>query len=117
MTWALLNFTHTGRSDTRNYRRRKGHDGLAPTGTGKTLAFGLPLIQLIDFNKKDTQGVVICPTRELCSQIYDDFEKLCKYIKGARIASVYGGASIENQIKTIRKGAQIIVATPGGCWI
>lgn len=87
--------------------------GLAQTGTGKTAAFGLPMIQLIDFDLKHTQGVVICPTRELCLQISDDIKKLCKYVKGAKVVAVYGGASIENQRNHIKKGAQIIVATPG----
>lgn len=87
--------------------------GLAQTGTGKTAAFGLPMIQLIDDESKHTQGVVICPTRELCLQISDDMKKLCKYIKGLRVVAVYGGASIELQRKELKKGAQIIVATPG----
>ena len=87
--------------------------GLAQTGTGKTAAFGLPMIQLIDFDLTHTQGVVICPTRELCLQISDDIKKLCKYVKGAKVAAVYGGVSIENQRNQIKKGAQIIVATPG----
>ena len=87
--------------------------GLAQTGTGKTAAFALPMIQLIDFDLKYTQGLVICPTRELCLQISDDITKLCKYVKGARVAAVYGGAAIENQRNQIKKGAQIIVATPG----
>jgi ATP-dependent RNA helicase DeaD len=87
--------------------------GLAQTGTGKTAAFGLPMIQLIDFDLKHTQGLVICPTRELCMQISDDIKKLCKYVKGAKVAAVYGGSSIEKQRNQIKKGAQIIVATPG----
>jgi len=87
--------------------------GLAQTGTGKTAAFGLPMIQLIDFDLKYTQGVVICPTRELCMQISEDINKLCKYVKGAKVAAVYGGSSIEKQRNQIKKGAQIIVATPG----
>jgi len=87
--------------------------GLARTGTGKTAAFALPMIQLIDFRLTHTQGVVICPTRELCLQISDDIKKLCKYVKGAKVAAVYGGASIENQSNQLKKGAQIIVATPG----
>jgi ATP-dependent RNA helicase DeaD len=87
--------------------------GLAQTGTGKTAAFGLPMIQLIDFDRAYIQGVVICPTRELCMQISDDIKKLCKYVKAARVVAVYGGASIENQSHQIKKGAQIIVATPG----
>ncbi|MBC2714226.1 MAG: DEAD/DEAH box helicase [Desulfobacteraceae bacterium] len=87
--------------------------GLAQTGTGKTAAFGLPMIQLINFNAPHTQGVVICPTRELCIQISGDFKEFSRYIKGAKIVSVYGGASIENQIRQIKKGAHVIVATPG----
>nr|MDA3832354.1 DEAD/DEAH box helicase [Spirochaetales bacterium] len=87
--------------------------GLAQTGTGKTAAFGLPMIQLIDFDLAYVQGVVICPTRELCMQISGDIKKLCKYVKGAKVVAVYGGASIENQRNQIKKGAQIIVATPG----
>jgi len=87
--------------------------GLAQTGTGKTAAFGLPMIQLIDFNAPHTQGVVICPTRELCIQISGDFNQFSRYIKGAKVVSVYGGASIETQIRQIKKGAHIIVATPG----
>ena len=87
--------------------------GLAQTGTGKTAAFGLPMIQLIDFDAPHTQGVVICPTRELCIQTSGDFKEFTRYVKGAKIVSVYGGASIENQILQIKKGAHIIVATPG----
>ncbi|MFZ0449796.1 MAG: DEAD/DEAH box helicase [Desulfatiglandaceae bacterium] len=87
--------------------------GLAQTGTGKTAAFGLPMIQLIDFDLTHTQGVVICPTRELCVQIAKDIQSFCKYIKTARIVAVYGGAGIENQIRQIKKGVQVIVATPG----
>ena len=87
--------------------------GLAQTGTGKTAAFGLPLVQLIDFNSKDTRALILCPTRELCMQITKDLQKYTKYIDGANIVAIYGGASIDNQTRDIRKGAQIIVATPG----
>ena len=87
--------------------------GLAPTGTGKTAAFGLPMIQLIDFNNKKTQGLIICPTRELCAQISQDITSYCKYLKGVKIATIAGGASMENQIRQVKKGSQIIVATPG----
>ena len=87
--------------------------GLAQTGTGKTAAFGLPMIQLMDFNSNHTQGVVICPTRELCIQISGDFKKFTRYVKGVKIVSVYGGASIENQIRQVQRGAHFIVATPG----
>ncbi len=87
--------------------------GLAQTGTGKTAAFGLPMIQLIDFSQRNTQGLVLCPTRELCLQITADMNKFCAKTKNASIVAVYGGASMEVQIRSIKKGAQIIVATPG----
>jgi ATP-dependent RNA helicase DeaD len=87
--------------------------GLAQTGTGKTAAFGLPMVQLMDFYSTHTQGVVICPTRELCIQISGDFKEFTRYVKPAKIVSVYGGASIENQIRQVKRGAHIIVATPG----
>ncbi len=87
--------------------------GLAQTGTGKTVAFALPMIQLVDFSRPQTQGVVICPTRELCLQISEDMKKLCRHIKGAKVVAVYGGASIQNQRTQLKKGARIIVATPG----
>ncbi len=87
--------------------------GLAQTGTGKTAAFGLPMLQLIDLQSTYTQGVVICPTRELCRQISADFVAYSRYLKGTNIVSVYGGASMATQIRQIKKGAQIIVATPG----
>ncbi|MBQ8098924.1 MAG: DEAD/DEAH box helicase [Bacteroidaceae bacterium] len=86
---------------------------LAQTGTGKTAAYGIPLIQKIDLNRKDTQAIVICPTRELCLQITGDMRDFSKYMEGLRIVPVYGGASIETQIKLLKRGAQIIVATPG----
>jgi len=87
--------------------------GLAQTGTGKTAAFGLPMIQLIDFNSKSPQGLILCPTRELCLQITGDLKLFARHTPNARIAAVYGGADIRNQISLIKKGAQIIVATPG----
>ncbi len=87
--------------------------GLAQTGTGKTAAFGLPMIQLVDFELRKLQGLVLCPTRELCLQITEDFKRYGKYIKGFRIAAVYGGASIREQIRQLKNGAQIVVATPG----
>lgn len=86
---------------------------LAQTGTGKTAAFGLPLTHLIDFTSRDTQAVIICPTRELCMQITRDLQSYTKYIEGANIVAVYGGASIDNQSRDIKRGAQIVVATPG----
>jgi ATP-dependent RNA helicase DeaD len=86
---------------------------LAQTGTGKTAAFGLPLTSLINFASRDTQAVIICPTRELCMQITRDLQSYTKYIDGANIVAIYGGASIDNQTRDIKKGAQIVVATPG----
>jgi ATP-dependent RNA helicase DeaD len=86
---------------------------LAQTGTGKTAAFGLPLTSLVDFTSRDTQAVILCPTRELCMQITRDLQSYTKYISGANIVAVYGGASIDNQTRDIKKGAQIVVATPG----
>ena len=87
--------------------------GLAQTGTGKTAAFGLPMIQLIDFDLKHVQGLIVCPTRELCMQITKDIKNYCKYTKRSKVVAVYGGASIQDQIRTIQRGVQIIVATPG----
>ena len=87
--------------------------GLAQTGTGKTAAFGLPLLQRIDPDNDATQALVIAPTRELCLQIAGDLADFAKYLDGVKIIPVYGGSSIDSQIKAIRKGAQVIVATPG----
>ncbi len=87
--------------------------GLAQTGTGKTAAFGLPLISKIDFTQTYTQALVICPTRELCLQITKDLQNYASQIKNVNIVAVYGGASIENQSRQLKRGAQIIVATPG----
>ncbi len=86
---------------------------LAQTGTGKTAAFGIPLIQLLDASINQLQALVICPTRELCLQISRDLESYAVNIPGVEIAAVYGGSSIDKQIKAIRGGAQIVVATPG----
>jgi len=86
---------------------------LAQTGTGKTAAFGLPTLQKVNPKSKDTQVLILAPTRELALQITSDMKTFAKYIKGINIVPVYGGASIENQIKDLRKGAQIVVATPG----
>lgn len=87
--------------------------GLAQTGTGKTAAFGLPLLQLIDAQKKHPQALIVCPTRELCMQITHELELFKKYKKGIQVVAVYGGASITQQIRDLKKGAQIVVATPG----
>ena len=86
---------------------------LAQTGTGKTAAFGLPLLQMIDAKSRITQAVVLSPTRELCLQIADDLRDFSKYMKGINIVAVYGGTSIMDQIRALKHGAQIVVATPG----
>lgn len=87
--------------------------GLAQTGTGKTAAFGLPLLDLVDESKRDTQALVLAPTRELGLQITSDLDIFSKNFKSINIVAVYGGSSISEQIKKIKRGAQIIVATPG----
>src|ERR1700733_11271409 len=87
--------------------------GLAQTGTGKTAAFGLPLLQLIQADQKFPQALVVCPTRELCIQIVSEVELFKKFMPGMHVVAVYGGASIGMQIRDIRKGVQIVVATPG----
>lgn len=86
---------------------------LAQTGTGKTAAFGFPLLQKIDAETKETQALILSPTRELCLQITSELKLYSKYMPNIHVVAIYGGASIEEQTKSIRKGAQIIVATPG----
>ena len=86
---------------------------LAQTGTGKTAAFGFPLLQLIDTDSKLTQGLILSPTRELCLQIASELKNYAKYLPKVNVVAVYGGASIEEQARSLKKGAQIIVATPG----
>ncbi|MDD3687461.1 MAG: DEAD/DEAH box helicase [Bacteroidales bacterium] len=86
---------------------------LAQTGTGKTAAFGLPVLQQIDSSKKNTQCIILSPTRELCIQIAKDMTNFAKYLPDVRITAVYGGASIENQMRDLKKGSQIIAGTPG----
>lgn len=87
--------------------------GLAQTGTGKTAAFGLPLLELIDPKSRHPQALVLCPTRELCLQITNDLKNFSKYIGGVNVVAIYGGASIVNQLKEIKRGVHIVVATPG----
>ena len=87
--------------------------GLAQTGTGKTAAFGLPLLQLIDSSNKKPQALVVCPTRELCVQITNEIEGFKKFLPGVFATAVYGGTSITNQMRDLRRGVQIVVATPG----
>lgn len=86
---------------------------LAQTGTGKTAAFGIPVLQRIDPERRETQALVLSPTRELCLQIADDLKDFSKYMRGINVVAVYGGASIETQIRSLNHGAHIIVATPG----
>lgn len=87
--------------------------GLAQTGTGKTAAFGLPLLQHVDVDYRAIQGLILCPTRELCLQITKELKSYAKYTEGVNIVAVYGGANISEQIRDIKKGANIIVGTPG----
>ena len=93
----------------------EGNDviALAQTGTGKTAAYGIPVLQRTDPKRKETQALILSPTRELCLQIADDLNAFAKYIDGMHIIPVYGGASIDTQIRSLRHGVQIIVATPG----
>ena len=86
---------------------------LAQTGTGKTAAFGLPIIEKVDVTKNLPQAIILCPTRELCLQITKDFESFSKYVKDLKITAVYGGANIQSQIRSLNSGSQIIVGTPG----
>ncbi|MCD8292553.1 MAG: DEAD/DEAH box helicase [Prevotellaceae bacterium] len=86
---------------------------LAQTGTGKTAAFGLPLIQKTDVSREVPQSLILCPTRELCLQIAGDLNDYSKYVEGLRVLPVYGGSSIESQIRALKRGVHIIVATPG----
>ena len=92
---------------------RRDTIALAQTGTGKTAAFGIPLLQRIDTTRRNTQALVLSPTRELCLQIADDLRDFSKYMEGIHVEAVYGGAAIEPQMRALRKGIQIIVATPG----
>lgn len=87
--------------------------GLAQTGTGKTAAFGLPLLQLVDAAERYPQALVVCPTRELCMQIVNELELFKKFIPGMHVMAVYGGTSIGAQIRDLRRGVQIVAATPG----
>jgi ATP-dependent RNA helicase DeaD len=87
--------------------------GLAQTGTGKTAAFGLPLLELLDFEENHPQALILCPTRELCLQITNDLKNYAKNMHNVHVVAVYGGASISDQLRTIKRGVQIVVATPG----
>jgi len=87
--------------------------GLAQTGTGKTAAFGLPLLELLDFEENYPQALILCPTRELCLQITNDIKNYAKKMGGVNVVAVYGGASIVDQLRQIKRGVQIVIATPG----
>jgi ATP-dependent RNA helicase DeaD len=87
--------------------------GLAQTGTGKTAAFGLPLLQQIDPQARGPQAIILCPTRELCVQVAGELEKFSQHLPAIRVLPVYGGVSLDNQARQLRRGVQVIVATPG----
>ena len=87
--------------------------GQAQTGTGKTAAFGIPALELIDPTNKNVQAVVMCPTRELALQVSLEFKKLSKYIRGINVLAIYGGESIERQISSLKRGVQVVIGTPG----
>lgn len=87
--------------------------GLAQTGTGKTAAFGLPLLHQLDIKVRQPQGLILCPTRELCLQITSDLKNFSKYLGDVNIVAVYGGSSIVQQLRDLKRGAQVVVATPG----
>lgn len=97
------------------YLLGSGNDviALAQTGTGKTAAYGLPVLQKVNPAAHHTQAVVLSPTRELCLQIVDDLKEYSRYVEGLQVVAVYGGSSIESQIRALKRGAQVIVATPG----
>lgn len=88
-------------------------NAIAPTGTGKTCAFGIPMLEYVQLNEPEVQEVVLAPTRELALQIGDELTKLAKYIKGCRIAVLYGGQPIPKQLAALKRKPQILVATPG----
>ena len=100
-------------ADAETTEKERDLIALAQTGTGKTAAFGIPLLQRLDVSRHEVQAVVMSPTRELCLQISDDLKDFGKYIDGLRVTAVYGGAPLDSQIRQLRKGTQVIVATPG----
>src|SRR6187401_3868763 len=87
--------------------------GLAQTGTGKTAAFGLPLLQLVESKDKFPQALIVCPTRELCMQIVNEMDLFKKFVIGMNVLAVYGGTPIGAQIRELKRGVQIVVETPG----
>ncbi|MFH1030251.1 MAG: DEAD/DEAH box helicase [bacterium] len=94
-------------------KSKKDLIALAQTGTGKTGAFSLPILNQINLNKKDLQAIILCPTRELCIQIFRDIKTFTKYSKGIEVTAVYGGERMDLQISSLRKGTNIVVGTPG----
>ena len=88
-------------------------EGCAQTGTGKTASFGIPLIEAIDKHSKNIQALVLCPTRELAIQVAEEMNNLLKYVKTVKVVPIYGGQSIDRQIKILKFGVQIVIATPG----
>jgi ATP-dependent RNA helicase DeaD len=87
--------------------------GQAQTGTGKTAAFGIPILEMVDPSERELQAVILCPTRELAIQVAEELKKLSTYLKRVNVLPIYGGQPIERQIKALRKGVQIIIGTPG----
>ncbi|NMB14814.1 MAG: DEAD/DEAH box helicase, partial [Gallicola sp.] len=87
--------------------------GQAQTGTGKTAAFGIPIVEQVDPTKNAVQAIVLCPTRELCIQVSQEISKLAKYKQGIRVLPIYGGQPIDRQIRSLKKGIQIVIGTPG----
>ena len=87
--------------------------GQAQTGTGKTAAFGIPILQKVDPKLKKPQAIVLCPTRELAIQVADEIRKLAKYMSSVKILPIYGGQEISKQIRSLKAGVQIIIGTPG----
>ncbi|MDL2311234.1 DEAD/DEAH box helicase, partial [Peptostreptococcaceae bacterium OttesenSCG-928-C18] len=87
--------------------------GQAQTGTGKTAAFGIPIVEKVDSKSKKVQAIVLCPTRELCIQVSEEIAKLAKYKKDLRVLPIYGGQPIERQLRALKKGVQIVIGTPG----
>ncbi len=94
---------------------RERHDmvGQAHTGTGKTAAYGIPLLEQVDGTRQEVQAIVLCPTRELAIQVSEELRKLAKYLRGITILPVYGGQPIERQVSVLKKGVQVVIATPG----
>lgn len=87
--------------------------GQAQTGTGKTAAFGIPALELVDIQDRSVQTLILCPTRELALQVAEEIKKLAKYKRGVRIEAIYGGDSIERQIRSLKSGVHIVIGTPG----